>query len=1357
MDDGDHGKPALPVVPDKCGPPTINLNYLLDFAIQQIYHEITVLSELLPKKLDGDRKISLVQFAHSTRMLFVKLLAVVKWVKSSKKFESCSAICYLLDQQSQYFVETADRLVTISREELVMARLPAFQVTAAVDVLTQGTYQHLPTIIQDRFVLKPKISSIDEANVLLRLNQVLQYRISKVASTLSSRVKGILIRNGMLILTVPGEFEVNLTVLGEREQTPWTLLNIKMLVEDYEIGYGAQLVHPLQLHMLHNVLQSRMDVAKNPINEVYNFLHTFAQSLQLDVLFCQASQLAAGRLRNKIVIEKYDPKERVLVIGYWVQRITRKGFGNHVRLVPQYRVTIFGDGNDDTSLKVRHHPIAPDLGQLDDRTGRLSIDRLLSETFVVRCRERLLRIRKRLKAAKPLSIVLYAGTAAPCLWLPLLRDSVDSREECVVVSVNMFSGRVLCSLDAIEFLPGSSSELKDLEAALYDGQSIDTLRKRIDRLKVLLMIERYRRSVSTLQVRIVNENQMAPFFKKVHSLPGDRICLQFIKEEHFYLVITFVSNENLTVKMNLYLLCTLDDKVQMMELNKEKQLISAPIAGVMDLEAKAFGCSEMDDVWTSSEKLNRLEPSMVRQLTTAVAAVDDRISFMRVCEELDKKRIGYRSVEEEPQVGGLILHITDVSAVVDVRCAAFLRNMARCCLRLDSRARVVWPLECCMVNIPLVRDLSPYKKGRKTGVWVHEQTGISVGGPVDTIATSIIERLTRYSHIYDTVNRFAKAYDAHYNKFCSVQAYTFHKLVIAYGRERDQQLIVSFRPRNSTNERFNLNFGQTLPISIYDSPEVNLQEATRWNAHCMMATILKDKFNAKSDLTELIHYLVTTSEPLQSLSFFSRIRFQSCKVLAQLFNMDIPYPLMLKFHLMPINEVTLRLTYGHIHLEFILLSGDSVAVRDSSRNQPRCAGLHQFFYLLSNGTAKSCKESEPRLHHTTSPLQPASLPPNVVDASPAGISLSASLSVPPNSEATVVSPVVAGSAELETSSAPVVIDHETLRRAFVLVKTPGSNLLRAPLDDYLSALCFIRKLTLAFEAQAQNATRNPSAGRFPFSDMRCGLDFVRISVPVVVPPQTQRTDTSAPQTPQQIGGVVSFNFHLDPNGLNLKLNVEYSRNSPSPSDIATLERYFELVVCRLNNELAVMSFMNLCRIVANGAISGIAHVMNAQMDPSPSTYWNVSIQLACLGRDQTNTNVRRYQFGTAFDGNNINALLLICFRPSRASSPRSNEKHVLRILYNMQTNTVKQHGSDDEAMSSIMMACSQEAARTGECPLWPAIRQCLDKVSSANVAGMPASVGYMPGSVGGPVSVGPVGSVGMGHNPGSIANPGSNT
>ena len=49
----------------------------------------------LPKKLDADRKISIVQFAHSTRTLFIKLLAIVKWLKSSKKFDSCAVSSFL--------------------------------------------------------------------------------------------------------------------------------------------------------------------------------------------------------------------------------------------------------------------------------------------------------------------------------------------------------------------------------------------------------------------------------------------------------------------------------------------------------------------------------------------------------------------------------------------------------------------------------------------------------------------------------------------------------------------------------------------------------------------------------------------------------------------------------------------------------------------------------------------------------------------------------------------------------------------------------------------------------------------------------------------------------------------------------------------------------------------------------------------------------------------------------------------------------------------------------------------------------------------------------------------------------------
>lgn len=45
-------------------------------------------------------------------------------VKISLKYlRVFQSICYFLDQQSQYFVDTADRLVQLAREELVFARL----------------------------------------------------------------------------------------------------------------------------------------------------------------------------------------------------------------------------------------------------------------------------------------------------------------------------------------------------------------------------------------------------------------------------------------------------------------------------------------------------------------------------------------------------------------------------------------------------------------------------------------------------------------------------------------------------------------------------------------------------------------------------------------------------------------------------------------------------------------------------------------------------------------------------------------------------------------------------------------------------------------------------------------------------------------------------------------------------------------------------------------------------------------------------------------------------------------------------------------------------------------------------------
>lgn len=57
--------------------------------------------------------------------------------------------------------------------------------------------------------------------------------------------------------------------------------------------------------------------------------------------------------------------------------------------------------------------------------------------------------------------------------------------------------------------------------------------------RILLMLERYRKAIAPLPVRIVPENVFCTRLSSLPELPPDRICLQFIKEEMYYLVSFF--------------------------------------------------------------------------------------------------------------------------------------------------------------------------------------------------------------------------------------------------------------------------------------------------------------------------------------------------------------------------------------------------------------------------------------------------------------------------------------------------------------------------------------------------------------------------------------------------------------------------------------------------------------------------------------------------------------------------------------------------------------------------------------------------------------------------------------------------
>ncbi|KAH0508772.1 Mediator of RNA polymerase II transcription subunit 14 [Microtus ochrogaster] len=251
--------------------PGYRLSTLIEFLLHRAYSELLVLTDLLPRKSDVERKIEIVQFASRTRQLFVRLLALVKWANDAGKVEKCAMISSFLDQQAILFVDTADRLASLARDALVHARLPSFAIPYAIDVLTTGSYPRLPTCIRDKIIPPDPITKIEKQATLHQLNQILRHRL--VTTDLPPQLANLTVANGRVKFRVEGEFEATLTVMGDDPEVPWRLLKLEILVEDKETGDGRALVHSMQIDFIHQLVQSRLFDDEKPLQDMYNCLH----------------------------------------------------------------------------------------------------------------------------------------------------------------------------------------------------------------------------------------------------------------------------------------------------------------------------------------------------------------------------------------------------------------------------------------------------------------------------------------------------------------------------------------------------------------------------------------------------------------------------------------------------------------------------------------------------------------------------------------------------------------------------------------------------------------------------------------------------------------------------------------------------------------------------------------------------------------------------------------------------------------------------------------------------------------------------------------------------------------------------
>ena len=763
----------------------VSISDLLELAIKKTYRDLSNLAELLPRKTDMERKIEIMHFAHRNRQLYVRLLSLVKWAGSASKVEKCSQIVSFLDKQSMLFTETADILARLSRETLVTARLPSFQLLAAVEVMTLGTYSRLPSCIRDRLVPPEPISNSDKRAALLQLNHIIQQRL--VTSELPLQMRNIKIEYGRVTFTVQNEFQLTLTLMGDNSNIPWRVLNVKILVEDKEISNVRDLVQPLQVFYLQNLIQTRLTDNPKPLVEAYNILHSFCLSLQLEVLHIQSCNLFYERLKDFIRLEEYNPGSRI-TISYWKDQEDKTSF----------KLIIEIDSlKPSKPLQIRHSPeLNSKVFTQSMQANILSIEKIFFFTTHERSKIKLINLSKIFEKTHLLNCDLFELPAV--LHVSFIEPCMPSEQ--LLISIDMLTGQFLAHIPQYEDCP----LISEFETCL--NKNVNKLASLIKELRIWITRERFKKTVEALPVHVMESLPFPPnYLHQSLSIEGHKIFFQFTRHHDKCLMVVF-SNENSTkIWIQYYLLyiqnVSIENKVpttnafgpecpkNYMQILKVLHLDSSNILHHYSVESLSTVSSSKRKLCTVRSNQNftkrlKMPGYYITELSHVVSFCEEKLSYSCLSTELHRRNIHHQVVQD---LNGYTHYIDIIKFPNCAWCPANLTdniqsNTLSCTIRLHGKSSKLWDVLIAFANQPVL-DM-PIKE-RCLRKIVSNSYDFTTGS--QTVIVNMVNELlfdwTAISRLYDAVQTFVNDLKTPIFNSSSIEvkSFTYKKISIGYG------------------------------------------------------------------------------------------------------------------------------------------------------------------------------------------------------------------------------------------------------------------------------------------------------------------------------------------------------------------------------------------------------------------------------------------------------------------------------------------------------------------------------------------------------------------------------------------------
>eukprot|EP00794_Sanderia_malayensis_P011033 gene11033-12197_t len=833
----------------------MNLSMLIDMMLQKTYHELTLLSDLLPRKSDIERKIEIIRFATNTRQQFIRLLALVKWAASAEKVDKCQAMLTKLDQQNLFFKDTADSLARMARETLPNARLPNISLPAAIDVLTTGSFNRLPKCIKERIVPPDPISLSDKKKTIKRLNEVIQNRLAM--SKLPSQFTNISICEGKAKLAVPNEFQVTLTMMGDLQSIPWRLLKIEFLVNDFETGGTLHSpVHPIEANVRIRAI---------------------------------AKRLTGEKWGELVRVEEYITGQS-LTISYW-----RSGSQQQAPLII---IKTGGESNASNNLLLYHQP------ELDEYQPNVVVSMESAMTLATRERskDRLKALLRSLKQEQFFRDNALFNEEKPSISIKPFEDC--SQSELFFITIDSRSGNFNVSFDE-----SVRSVVKKVDLLRLLRDDVNEFVLAFHNLRCYLYLARHARNVSLLPVQpcyymAFMNNEL------LNKISNSRLYIRFNKHPNYILLVDVkvdVNDPACSLKERLFLLTVAafersasqrtkklsvsDSKETTHQTNsdKSKQMITTKsifyaAESLIQLNPDAFVSSGNRFDETSSdiackrkivandESCKRQRPSddsssqckdchvNQQRLISMVSSCNTRIPFIKLCKEFTRAEIPIQGIQYEANSTPVIrlLSLPDPDDSDSLLLHSLHKQLLVCTIRLSS-SLLHWNVEYRFLGSPF--DNNRNSDGKPHSIeavfeYPRNEAGVHADQSHKCLTDQILKDWKGISLIYNHALQLRDYIDD--DRGClyeqiGVDNFEYKSISILYGNQRNYKIILKW---NSVESQFEFEFG------IHG-------KSSEVNPHILVANELQKEFRKHNNLPYLLNILVKTTLPISALSKIS--------------------------------------------------------------------------------------------------------------------------------------------------------------------------------------------------------------------------------------------------------------------------------------------------------------------------------------------------------------------------------------------------------------------------------------------------------------------------------------------------------